>query len=63
MMEQFSLYEEKVNLFTGEVYKEPFSVSNDKGNKENTAKFITTVIDWAAEFYELIIPEPKNEQK
>lgn len=57
MMENYSLYEEKVNLFTGKVYKEGFSVSNEKGNKANTAKFIDTVINWAAEFYGVQIPE------
>jgi len=60
LMEEHSLYEEKVNLITGEIYKECFSISDEKGNKANTAKFIDTVINWAAEFYGIEIPEPKK---
>jgi len=58
MMKSCGVYIEKVSKLDGEVYREPISVSNDKGSRENTAKYLDAVINWAAEFYEVIVPEP-----
>lgn len=51
------IYAERVSKITGEVYREIISISDEKGNKEDTAKFINTVINWAADFYGIEIPE------
>jgi hypothetical protein len=61
LMEEHSLYEELMNPITGEIYKECFSISDAKGSKANTAKFIDTVINWAAGFYGIEIPSPPSE--
>tara|TARA_R110000868_G_scaffold17344_1_gene76363 strand:- start:34470 stop:34958 length:489 start_codon:yes stop_codon:yes gene_type:complete len=60
MMDQYGVYVERVSQITGEVYREGVSVSDEKGDKSNTAKYLDAVINWAADFYGVIIPEPKT---
>ena len=63
LKDNHAIYVEKSSLLTGEVYREVVSISDDKGDKENTAKYIDAVINWAAEFYGVIVPEPKKPNK
>lgn len=63
LKDNHGIYIEKASLLTGEVYREIISISDDKGDKENTAKYIDAVINWAAEFYGVIVPEPKKPKK
>jgi hypothetical protein len=56
-------YLEILNPMTGEVIKAPLSVSNDKGDKKNTTKFIETVVNWGSEYFSIEIPEPVNNEK
>lgn len=58
MMEEYGVYVEKVSKINGKKYREEISVSDAKGDRENTRKFIDAVIIWAASFYGIVIPEP-----
>ena len=63
LMLSHSLYEEKINPFSGEIYKECFSISDEKGSKANTIKFIETVKFWAGEYFNIEIPEANNKKE
>lgn len=58
VIEKFGLYDEVVNKLTGKTEKRPISISDEKGDRENVAKFISYVLQFASEFWGLYIPEP-----
>jgi hypothetical protein len=51
---------QKVNSITGEVYKDPITLSS-AGNKKESLQYIEAVIVWASS-YGIYIPEAKNNQ-
>lgn len=53
---------EKVNSITGEVYKNPITLSN-AGNKKEVSRYIEAVCRWAATEYGIVIPEANNKKE
>ena len=56
--DEFGLYREEENKLTGKTYKTLISLSNAKGDRGETRKYIEAVLSWAASFYGLEIPSP-----
>ena len=56
--DEFGLYIEVKNKITSKIEKRVISLSNKRGDKETTRKYIEAVIDWAGKFYGLDIPSP-----
>jgi hypothetical protein len=56
--DEFGLYREEENKLTGKTYKTLISLSNAKGDRGETRKYIEAVLCWAASFCGINIPNP-----
>lgn len=56
--DEFGLYREVENKITRKTYKTIISLSNAKGDRGETRKYIEAVLTWAASFLGLEIPSP-----
>ena len=56
MRDEYSLYIESKNLITGKIENKAISLSNIKGDKELTKRYIETVVFWVGEFFGVEIP-------
>ncbi len=56
MRDEYSLYIECKNLITGKIENKAISLSNIKGDKELTKRYIESVVFWAGEFFGVEIP-------
>ena len=56
--DEFGLYREEMNQITGKCFKTLISLSNAKGDRGETRKYIEAVLCWAASFYGINIPNP-----
>ena len=56
--DEFGLYREETNKITGTTYRTLISLSNAKGERGETKKYIEAVLTWAASFMGLEIPNP-----
>lgn len=60
MLEDFGLYVEKTSKITNSIYREPISVSDAKGDRDNTRRYLEAVIYWAESYFGIEIPTPNN---
>lgn len=56
--DEFGLYREEENKLTGKTYKTVISLSNAKGDRGETKKYIEAVLCWAARDYGIEVPSP-----